>query len=368
MSGLIVHEWLEPRGGAERVVDAMLEAFPSSELFALWNDAPEKYRHARESWLARTPLRHHKAAALAFLPSTWRHVMPRRDDLDWVLVSSHLFAHHVNVRTRSGERVPKFVYAHTPARYIWEPGLDQRGRSPLVRAASALLKPIDRERAQEAVKIAANSEFVRERIQRTWNRDAQVIYPPVDIERIQTTSDWRAVVSGDERRVLEDCPPVFILGASRFVEYKRLDWVIRAGDIARVPVVIAGGGPEERHLRALATEVSIPVQFILNPSTEMLYALYQMAQVLVFPAIEDFGIMPVECMAVGTPVVTANTGGTTETVEDGVCGVHAQVMSDYGIASAIEDSFLLPEFDKIAKTQRFSKFAFEAGIKEWIRP
>lgn len=121
MTGLIVHEWLEERDGSERIVDAMRESFPNAELVALWNDAPEKYRDVHESWLARTPLRRHKALSLPFQLCAWRRVVPRTDDVDWVLVSSHLFAHHVDVRTQSGERVPKYVYTHTPARYIWAP-------------------------------------------------------------------------------------------------------------------------------------------------------------------------------------------------------------------------------------------------------
>lgn len=292
----------------------MLGAFPGCELVVLWNDDPVKYRGVHESWLARTPLRRNKAAALPFLPWTWRHLVPRRDDLDWVLVSSHLFAHHVDVRSRRGERVPKLVYTHTPARYIWEPDLDQRGLNPLVRVAAEALKPLDRRRAQEAVAIAANSNFVRERIRRAWHRDAVVIYPPVDVELIQSVSDWSTKLSDEELSVVESLPECFILGASRFVPYKRLDWVIRAGEMNDVPVVIAGGGPEERHLRELAASVRIPVHFVIRPSNEMLYALYQKAWLYVFPALEDFGIMPVEAQAAGTPVLVLRDGGAAETV------------------------------------------------------
>ena len=141
-TGFIVHEWLEQRGGAEQVVDAMREAFPDADLVALWNDAPEKYCDVHESWLARTPLRHHKALSLPIQPYVWRRALPPMQ-LDWLLVSSHLFAHHIDVRTPSGERVPKYVYAHTPARYIWTPELDGRGRSLPARAGSVLFRPVD---------------------------------------------------------------------------------------------------------------------------------------------------------------------------------------------------------------------------------
>lgn len=313
MSGVIVHEWLEPRGGAEKVVDAMLEAFPRSDLYVLWNDAPVKYPDAHESWLSQTPIRHHKALALPLEPAIWRHTVPATD-AEFALVSSHLFAHHVDVHNKKGERLPKFVYAHTPARYIWEPGLDQRGAAVPIRAVASVLKPLDRRRSREATKIAANSEFVRDRIRRTWQCDAEVIYPPVDVEAIQSVQDWRDRLSSREQDLMSTLPSGFILGASRFVPYKRLDWVIRAACALRLPVVIAGSGPEEHSLRELASELEAAVSFVISPSSEMLYALYQQASVFVFPPVEDFGIMPVEAMAAGTPVVVANVGGAAESI------------------------------------------------------
>lgn len=367
MTGLIVHEWLEERGGAEQVVDAMRESFPDAGLVALWNDAPEKYPEVRESWLAATPLRRHKALSLPFQPLTWRHVVPR-SDVDWVLVSSHLFAHHVDVRGRSGDRVPKYVYAHTPARYIWAPELDGRGRSLPVRAASTLLKPLDRNRAQEPDAVAANSRFVRDRIQRAWEREATVIYPPVAVEYIRSVADWRVKASGEELRVLESLPEEFILGASRLVPYKRLDWVIRAGHSSDLPVVIAGGGPDERRLRAVAADARVPVRFVLSPSTPMLYALYQAAKAFVFPAIEDFGIMPVEAQAAGTPVVTTSFGGATESHVEGLTGVCAVRDDESSLVTALEKAVGLR--DKAAmrtEASRFSYGAFQKRLKQWMK-
>jgi len=198
----------------------MLEAFPDAPLYALWNDAPEKYDSVHESWIAETPLRRRKALALPLLPLTWRHFVPRQE-VDWALVSSHLFAHHVDIRTDRGEHVPKFVYVHTPARYIWEPCLDKRGRSLPARCASALLKPLDRKRAQEAFRIAANSRFVRDRVNRTWKRDADVIYPPVDVASISGVQDWRDQLTDQQQELMAKLPEGYILGASRFVQYKR---------------------------------------------------------------------------------------------------------------------------------------------------
>lgn len=189
MPGVLVHEWIEKTGGAEKVLDVMAEALPDADIFSLWDDAPDRYpgRRVFETPLARSPLRRHKALALPAMLSTWRHLQSDAK-YDWMLVSSHAFAHHARF-TGMNREIPKFVYVHTPVRYIWAPELDARGNSLAVKAAASLFKRLDRKRAQEAVAIAAGSEFVRQRIQRTWDRDATVIYPLVGVDRIKEITD-----------------------------------------------------------------------------------------------------------------------------------------------------------------------------------
>ncbi|UWF77882.1 MULTISPECIES: glycosyltransferase [Microbacterium] len=365
MPGLLVHEWIEPSGGAEQVLEAMARAFPDAGIRCLWDDAPERFGgRARESWLARTPLRRHKALALPFMVPTWRR-LAADPEAEWMLVSSHLFAHHARM---PGRDVPKYVYAHTPARYIWNPELDERGDRPLVRAAAPALRRLDRRRAQEATRIAANSAFVRDRIRRAWGRGAEVIHPPVAVDRILARDDWRAEVSADaERRVLDELPEAFVLGASRFVPYKRLDLVIAAGARAGLPVVIAGSGPDEPRLRALAETAGTPVRFIIAPSDALLYALLQRASAFVFPAVEDFGILPVEAQAAGTPVVTGPVGGQTETYTAGVSGVTADASDAGALAAAITAAIALPCFDAEAAVGRFRESVFTARIREFVR-
>ncbi|MGP5247007.1 glycosyltransferase [Corynebacterium flavescens] len=368
MSGLIVHEWLEQRGGAERVIDSMRATFPEADLIALWNDAPEKYPDAQETWVARTPLRRHKALALPILPLVWRNVRPYKysSSHEWILISSHLFAHHVKPYGADRD-VPKFVYAHTPARYLWTPELDQRGDSAMVKAAAGLLKPLDKRRAQEPAKIASNSEYIRRRIQDTWGRDSTVIYPPVDVERIQSVSNWSTQLSESELERLEALPEEFILGASRFVPYKRLDRVIVTGEANDVPVVIAGSGSEEDYLRALGERMSVPVHFIESPSNQLLFALYQRAKVFVFPAIEDFGIMPVEAQAAGTPVVTTSLGGATESCIPGVSGRAAFDDSQAGIDEAVAEVLSSSNFEVPKEAvSRFSQQTFRQNLRDWM--
>lgn len=365
MAGLLVHEWIEASGGAENVLEAMARTFPDADIQCLWDDAPHRFadRTVRETWLARTPLRRHKALALPFTVGAWRG-LPAAQDYDWMLVSSHLFAHHA---TLSRKDVPKYVYAHTPARYIWNPELDERGNSMAVKAVSPVFRGIDRRRAQEATAIAANSAFVRDRIAQAWDRDAVVIHPPVAVERILSQSDWRTQVTDrDELRLLESLPMPFILGASRFIPYKRLDLVISAGERAGLPVVIAGRGPEEQRLRALAASARVPVQIVVSPSDAMLYALMQQASVFVFPAIEDFGIVPVEAQAAGTPVVTGPIGGQVETFVDGVSGCIAESTSTLHLQQAVQSAYELPPFNAAATTNRFAERAFINKVKRFL--
>ena len=225
----------------------------------------------QETWLARTPLRGHKALALPLMPITWN--APHRHHHEWVLVSSHAFAHHV----RTGRPdIPKYVYVHTPARYLWAPELDGRGSNLPARLAGPALRALDRRAAQGATSLAANSAFVADRILRSWGREAEVIHPPVDVAEIQS-GRWRSMLTDAERRTLDNLPSTFVLGVSRFIPYKQLDAVIRVGELLDTPVVIAGFGPLEGELRARSGDASVPVELILKPSDAMVRALMDRA-------------------------------------------------------------------------------------------
>lgn len=319
----------------------------------------------RESWLARTPIRRSKAAAAVALPAVWRTVVDRRKQYDWVIASSHLFSHHVRVRGVSGD-ARKFVYVHSPARYIWNPELDARGDGRVARAVGAVLKPIDRMRAQEAHAIAANSEFVRQRVEDAWRRDATVINPPVDVDRIIEGRSWIDRLEPAEQDVVSRLPEQFVLGASRFVSYKRLDLVIRAGEAAGLPVLLAGEGPLREELAAAAAQSSVPVHFVERPSTPLLYALYEAASVFVFPAVEDFGMMPVEAMAAGVPVVANAVGGARESVTPGVSGALVEDFHPVELRAAIDSAMRLDRSAIPETVRKFSVQCFQQRINDWV--
>lgn len=366
MPGLIVHEWISEHGGSENVAEAMVESWPDAEVLCLWNDAPHRFQGRRvlESWLARTPLRKSKLAAVPFMPATWAAVDVR--GYDFVLVSSHLFAHHVGGRVRhSGPQ--KFVYVHTPARYLWAPELDERGNSALAKMASPLLKRVDAARAQSGAMFAANSEFVRDRVRNAWGQDAEVIYPPVRVSQLQSVPQWRDALSPSDEAVFDSLPDEFLLGASRFVPYKRLDVVIRAGEATGMPVVLAGSGPLRGALAEAGEAANIPVIIVDKPSNALLYALYQAAQAFVFPAIEDFGIMPVEAMSLGTPAVVTLVGGAQESVRLLAGGAVLESFSSSDLSRAVESALSL-DMGSVPSASRalFDGAHFGGRLDRWM--
>ncbi|MCP3420916.1 glycosyltransferase [Nocardioides pinisoli] len=363
---LVAHEWIEAIGGAEVVLKELLDVLPGADVMCLWDDAPGRFgRDIQESVLAESWLRGRKALSLPVMPRAWNTVP--LGDYQNVVVSSHAFAHHLAGRAaREGRNA--HVYVHTPARYIWAPEVEIRGRAAHVRAASIPLKKIDRRATHSGVRYAANSEFIRERIQRSWDRDATVIYPPVDVERIGAVTRWRDALSAEEDRLFSVLPSDgYILGASRLVSYKRLDKAIEVGEALGMPVVIAGSGPEEAALRERGASATVPVLFTGRVSDEQLYALYQEASLFVFMPIEDFGIMPVECMAAGTPVLVNSIGGARESVNAVGLGAEAELdVSRSELAAAADRALLSTATRRDDATYEFSRTSFRHKIHKWI--
>jgi glycosyltransferase involved in cell wall biosynthesis len=360
MSGILVHEWLARTGGSENVFEALSAVFPDAERFALWNDSAGRFSDVRETWLARTPLRRSKALALPLMPLAWRQLPSAQ--ADWILTSSHLFAHHARFGGPAKD-APKLVYSHTPARYIWTPELDGRGNSLPARALSSILKPVDRQRAREPIAIAANSAFVAQRIRDSWQRDAEVIHPPVSVEDFAREPE----LSVEERALLDGLPPGFLFAVSRWVPYKRLDAAIAAGRASGRPVVLAGEGPDEARLRALGESDGVDVHFVRHPSSALLAGLYRRAAALVFAPVEDFGIVPVEAMASGTPVLANAVGGAAESVLDGVTGVHVHEWESANeLRSAVERAVSTDSSACVTRAADFRPAVFRDRIREFV--
>jgi len=226
------------------------------------------------------------------------------------------------------------------------------------------LKPLDRHRAAEAASVAANSRFVAERIERTWERGARVIYPPVDVDRFSAVH----ALYGDDLRVVDSLPREYLLGFSRFVPYKQLEAAILAGRAANMPVVIAGGGPDESRLRAIAEEIHPRrVTFVVDPSPSLLTHLYRLASALIFAPVEDFGIVPVEAMATGTAVVGNYRGGVAESVVEGRTGTLVEDWESVReLRQAVERAMACSSDDVRDGAQSFGVPRFRAEVQAWL--
>nr|WP_173490240.1 glycosyltransferase [Aeromicrobium stalagmiti] len=232
---------------------------------------------------------------------------------------------------------------------------------------ASALKRRDKRLTSSAVQYAANSNFVRSRIERAWAQPAEVIYPPVAVERIQEINNWSGSLSNTDRETLEALPSDFVLGASRLVEYKRLDMPIKVGSLLDLPVVIAGDGPFRSQLVDQAEKTDTPVTFLGRVSDELLYALYQRSVLFVFMAVEDFGIMPVEAMAAGTPVLANAVGGGAESVRLAQGG--SVVPQSASAAELREAALLAIAIDKkmmLDQVRQFGETQFQSRIRSWI--
>jgi glycosyltransferase involved in cell wall biosynthesis len=348
----LVHEWFAVTGGSENVFVAINEVLPQAKAFVLWRDA-EAQRGAgfQESWLARTPLRHAKPLALPVMPLTWRTLT--REDFDVVISSSHAFAH--TVKMGSAEHTRYLSYVHSPARYVWSPDFDGRGSNGLLTLPRKALQAADVRLSRHVHSYAANSVEVQSRLRRFWNRDSRVINPPVDVAYF---ADAPAHQRAQDRG--------YLLGAGRWIPYKNFDLIIAIADAARMPLVIAGSGPEEATLRRAAEQASVPVTFEHRPSRERLRELYWGAKALLFPAHEDFGIIPVEAQACGTPVLGVCRGGLLETVVDGDTGFLLDSHEPAQYVAALRHLGEL-NHDRIrAHAWNFSTDVFKRRIASWV--
>jgi glycosyltransferase involved in cell wall biosynthesis len=303
----VVHEWLLDFAGSERVLREILEVLPRADLFALI-DLPDA------ELSAAIPRR---AKATSFLqslprPRRWlRYYLPlmpfavERLDVsgyDIVVSSSHAVAKGVI----TGPRQMHLSYVHTPMRYAWDmqeeylraAGFDRGARGWAARLALRRLRRWDARSANGVDVMLANSVHVADRIRRAYGRDAEVLYPPVDVA---------AFPLGGARQD-------FYLTVSRLEAYKRIDLLLEA--FAGMPerrLLIVGDGPEMRRLRAAAPpNVELCGRL---PATEVLRHM-QRARAFLFAGIEDFGIVIAEAQACGTPVIALGRGGAAEIVRD----------------------------------------------------
>lgn len=348
----IIHDWFQGFHGSERVVDAI-----RSGLFAPGN-APDvfTFHAARELLppdLAESIVQESRLAALPGMrqrghePGRWRLLFPtmpryfRTLDLaryDVVIASSHAFA--VQVRPRADAI---FVcYCHTPIRWAWRSGEDDR--SAALRPLLGRLRRLDLEASRRPDCYVANSQAVRERIRRAYGRDAVVVHPPVDVAEFNPGAEKEAG---------------HFLWVNRLVAYKRPAAVAEAFRDLPYRLTMVGIGPLEASVRA-----SLPPNVTLHSwlPREELTALYARASGFLHVGEEDFGISMVEALAAGTPVIGLARGGALDIVRDGVDGVLVERAGPAALRAAIEQ-VASEQWDRASLRARAEEFSRERFLE-----
>jgi glycosyltransferase involved in cell wall biosynthesis len=339
--------------GAERTFLAMCDLYPSAPVATLLYDDKvfEPHLAGRQIKTSRYQMLGARQRTfktlLPILPSAAENLPVQEHQT--VLSSSSAFAHGVN----PDPGAVHVCYCHTPFRYAWYArgaGLAQMPKPlrPLAGRSLDRIRRWDFETAQRSTFYLANSKITQKRINQYWEREAPIVYPPVELDRFKP----------DES---ED----FFLVVGELVQHKQMEVALEAARRARVPIKVVGGGVHEAQIRA---EYGDHAEFLGRIDDRSLAQLYARARALVMSNIEEFGITSVEAQASGRPVLAADGGGARETVIEGETGLFYP-HGDVNALSKVMRSPVLDEMDPkraIENAQRFSVEAFQHGIAEQV--
>jgi len=354
----LVHDWLTGMRGGEKVLEALCERFPEAPVYTIVHRpgsvSPSIEKHPiHTSFVQRLPggARSYQRY-LPLLPSAIERFDLRGCDL--VLSTSHCVAK--GARVHPGTK--HLCYCHTPMRYVWPAYEEYFGEGRLGAPASWLmpivatwLRTWDVSSCTRVDSFAANSAHVAARIRRWYAREARVIHPWVDTGRFRPPSGGGG---GSYDLIL-----------SALVPYKRIDVALEAYRGLETELVIAGSGIERERLIRMAPE---NVRFLgwLDPDATV--RLVQECRRLIFPGEEDFGIVPVEAMACGKPVIALRRGGALETVVDGVTGLFFDEPSPEALRGALARAATIRWNAEAIRTHalRFGRERFEAEVDAWL--
>ncbi len=357
----IVHDFLLGYGGAERVLEHVHELFPDAPVYTLRYNT-ERMHHRMDGWDIRTsfiekmPILSKRGHTLAM--PLYPLGMEQFDfsEYDVVLSLSSAFAHGVLTQPSTTH----ICYYHTPTRFLWdyhyqylkERGWDKGIKGNVVKRFFHKLRIWDYVAAQRPDICLSNSQTVADRLTKFYQRDSEVVYPGLEL---------------DKHSVSSEAPQDYYLTVSRLTPPKRLELAVEACTALKRPLHVVGTGEDLERLRSLAGPT---VSFLGFLSDEQVEKEMQHCRALLWPGIDDFGLVPVEAMACGRPVVAYNLGGATETVVHGKTGVLFNDHSKEGMIAGIEAFEEIEKnlkSDDIAKhAQKFSKESFQKNIKAII--
>lgn len=354
----LVHDYLVQYGGAERVLEAFTELWPYASIYTILYD-PEAMRgkfadkRIYTSFLQKWPIarRHHR-----LFPPLMPLAIEQFDFRDYDVVLSDSSSYAKGIITRP--ETLHISYVHTPMRYAWDDCqkyTEDFGFPRLVKKlVPFFMNPIrvwDKTTADRVDYYIANSEFVRKRIKKYYHKEAEVIHPPVEIERFY-------IARPEERK------PYFLM-VGRLIAYKRHDIAIEAFNRLKLPLKIIGRGPEHARLRRLAGPT---IEFLDRVPDEGLPKYYAECQAFIFPQEEDFGIVAQEAFASGRPVIAYRGGDIVEHLKVGVMGELFDAQTTDSLVATLKN-FEADRYDSDvirAGVQAFDKAQFKAKIKDLV--
>ena len=354
MNIALVHDWLTNHAGAERVLEELSRLYPKATIFTSVYDPKKASPYFLEkkvvtSYLQKIPFMKSKRELLIPLtPFAFEQFDFGKFDL--VITSTTMAAKGILTKPTTTH----VCYCHTPPRYLWEPETDTRASagkfSGLRRKISHQMRIWDKIASDRPDYYIANSKYDACRIKKYYGKTSEVIYPPVETNRFFIS----------KKEEIED----YFLFVSRLVPYKKCDLVIQAFNDLKLPLKIIGSGPKKESLQKLAKS---NIEFLGYLSDEEMAKYYSRAKAFVFASEEDFGIVPVEAMASGRPVIAFNRGGATETVVHGKTGLLFDEQTPQCLTDAVlnfKDTFDPKEIR--AQAEKFNTESFVRNFSKYI--
>jgi len=358
MKVALVYDWVVKWGGAERVLLALHEIWPQAPLYtSVYWPAKAGWAQAFQvvpSFLNKIPwARQHHEWLAPLLPLAFESF--NLADYDLVISVTSAFAKGVITQPTTRH----LCYCLTPTRFLWSDSQQYFGKiSPPLRG----LRHWDQLASWRPDQMIAVSKAVQQRIRQYYDRESSVIYPPVDTARFKIQKHQpRGVASGGRPRSANHNLNYFLV-VSRLVKYKRVGLVVEAFNQLGWPLKIVGTGHQERRLKALARP---NIEFLGQLTDEQLLSYYQKCCGLIFPQVEDFGLVAVEAQACGRPVVAFRAGGALETVLEGKTGVFFDQPIVASLVAALK-KFVKIKFRPLACRQNALRFRQQKFKKEII--
>lgn len=349
----LVHDWLTTFGGSEQVLLSLHQLFPQAPIYTtIYNQKSlPQFKDAKiaTSYLDRLPFaKTHHQVLIPLMPKAVESY--DLSDFDLIISDSHACAKGA-IKDKNAKHI---CYCHTPMRYVWRKEIDPRANSSWLRRQTIkYLKKWDLATIDRVDKYIANSSYIKERIKDVYHRDAVVIYPPV------LTKQFYPVKSVKE---LGD----YYLYVGRLISYKKPGLVIEAFNQLGLPIKVVGTGPE---LLKLKSKAQNNIEFLGKVGDEELRKIYARALAFVFPAEEDFGVVMVEAIASGRPVIAYEKGGSLEIVKKGISGEFFGEQTVESLISAIK-SFHPEEYQPEnvkREAEKFDQSIFKKRIIDYIK-